>query len=335
MWSCSLHWRMISSASSRFVGLRVFPLFEGFLEDMEHRNVLRAIRCPLTLDYIAESGDKNRLSIEINSNRAATQAVKRTYSVCLAGEVDAERCALNPKHGRERREGLSKRRFQLFRYKSQLRLIGGSVPVVEIEVECRYRRAVERSAGVADEDRFELGGRQCIGDADEKWRGIHKGTIHYPKMPAPGEKFGPYDIVAKLGAGGMGEVYKAHDPKLNRDVAIKVLPIALANDADYLARFQREAQTLAALNHPNIATIFGLEGRGIVMEFVEGQTLRGPLPLAEALAIARQIAEALEAAHEKNIIHRDLKPGNVMVTAEGVVKVLDFGLAKAVSERPT
>jgi len=154
-------------------------------------------------------------------------------------------------------------------------------------------------------------------------------------MPlSSGEKFGPYDIVAKLGAGGMGEVYKAHDPKLNRDVAIKVLPIALANDADYLARFQREAQTLAALNHPNIATIFGLEGRGIVMEFVEGQTLRGPLPLADALAIARQIAEALEAAHEKNIIHRDLKPGNVMVTAEGVVKVLDFGLAKAVSERP-
>jgi len=132
----------------------------------------------------------------------------------------------------------------------------------------------------------------------------------------------------------MGEVYRAHDPQLNRDVAIKVLPAALANDADYLARFQREAQTLAALNHPNIAAIYGLEDKAIVMELVEGETLKGPLPLAEALPLARQIAEALEAAHEKNIIHRDLKPGNVKVTAEGVVKVLDFGLAKAINERP-
>jgi len=128
----------------------------------------------------------------------------------------------------------------------------------------------------------------------------------------------------------MGEVYRARDAKLNRDVAIKVLPPALANDANYLARFQREAQTLAALNHPNIAAIYGLEGNAIVMELVEGETLRGPLPVAEALAIARQVAEALEAAHEKGIIHRDLKPGNVKVTPEGVVKVLDFGLAKAI-----
>jgi len=132
----------------------------------------------------------------------------------------------------------------------------------------------------------------------------------------------------------MGEVYRAHDPQLNRDVAIKVLPAALANDADYLAHFQREAQTLAALNHPNIAAIYGLEGKAIVMELVEGETLKGPLPLAEALPLAKQIAEALEAAHEKNIIHRDLKPGNVKVTPEGVVKVLDFGLAKAINERP-
>ncbi|MBL8294473.1 MAG: serine/threonine protein kinase, partial [Bryobacterales bacterium] len=145
-----------------------------------------------------------------------------------------------------------------------------------------------------------------------------------------GAKLGPYEILAPIGQGGMGEVYRARDSKLNRDVAIKVLPPALANDADYLARFQREAQTLAALNHPNIAAIYGLEGNAIVMEFVEGETLRGPLPMTEALAIARQIAEALEAAHEKGIIHRDLKPANVKVTSEGVVKVLDFGLAKAV-----
>jgi len=155
-------------------------------------------------------------------------------------------------------------------------------------------------------------------------------------MPlSPGDRLGAYDIVSLLGKGGMGEVYRAHDPKLNRDVAIKVLPHALAHDADYLARFQREAQTLAALNHPNIAKIYGLEANAIVMELVEGETLQGPLPLQEALAMAKQIAEALEAAHDKGIIHRDLKPGNVKVTPEGVVKVLDFGLAKAVNERPT
>jgi len=145
-----------------------------------------------------------------------------------------------------------------------------------------------------------------------------------------GDKLGPYEIVGPLGAGGMGEVYRARDLALNREVAIKVLPAALASDADYLARFQREAQALAALNHPNIAAIYGLEGNAIVMELVEGEMLRGPLPLKEAMGIARQIAEALEAAHEKGIIHRDLKPGNVMVTASGVVKVLDFGLAKGV-----
>ena len=145
-----------------------------------------------------------------------------------------------------------------------------------------------------------------------------------------GDKLGSYEIVAPIGAGGMGEVYRAHDSKLNRDVAVKVLPASLAKDADFLARFQREAQVLASLNHPNIAAIYGLEGNAIVMELVEGETLKGPLPLAEAMAVARQIAEALEAAHEKGIIHRDLKPGNVMVTPAGVVKVLDFGLAKSV-----
>ena len=154
-------------------------------------------------------------------------------------------------------------------------------------------------------------------------------------MPlTPGDRLGPYEILSPLGAGGMGEVYRARDPKLNRDVAIKVLPPALANDADYLARFQREAQALAALNHPNIAAIYGLEGNAIVMELVEGETLKGPLAVKEALPIARQIAEALEAAHDKGIIHRDLKPGNIKLTPEGVVKVLDFGLAKSV-ERNT
>ena len=148
-------------------------------------------------------------------------------------------------------------------------------------------------------------------------------------MPlTPGDHLGPYEILSPLGAGGMGEVYRARDTKLNRDVAIKVLPAGLANDADYLARFQREAQALAALHHPNIATIFGLELNAIVMELIEGQNPKGPLPLNEALNIARQMAEALEAAHDKGIIHRDLKPGNVIVMPEGVVKVLDFGLAK-------
>src|SRR5215470_14940591 len=136
----------------------------------------------------------------------------------------------------------------------------------------------------------------------------------------------------------MGVVYRAHDTKLGRDVAIKALPDAFANDADRLQRFQREAQVLASLNHPNIAQIYGLEEsdktRCIVMELVEGETLqerlkRGPIPVDEALTIAKQIAEALETAHEKGIIHRDLKPANIKLTADGKVKVLDFGLAKA------
>src|SRR6202521_5357386 len=160
-------------------------------------------------------------------------------------------------------------------------------------------------------------------------------------MPlSPGTRLGPYEILAPLGAGGMGEVYRARDAKLGRDVAIKVLPAALANDADYLARFQREARVLAALNHPNIAAIYGLEDKAIVMELVDGRTLAehiaaGPLPPDEALRIAKQIAEALEAAHEKGIVHRDLKPGNVKITPEGKVKVLDFGLAKAFEAEPS
>jgi serine/threonine-protein kinase len=144
---------------------------------------------------------------------------------------------------------------------------------------------------------------------------------------SPGDKLGPYEILAPIGAGGMGEVYRARDTKLDRDVAIKVLPAALAQDPERLARFEREAKVLAALNHPNIAQIYGLEQRALVMELVEGETLKGPLPVETALNYAKQIADALEAAHEKGITHRDLKPANIMITPAGVVKVLDFGLA--------
>jgi serine/threonine-protein kinase len=141
-----------------------------------------------------------------------------------------------------------------------------------------------------------------------------------------------YRIVAKLGEGGMGEVWRATDTRLSRDVAIKLLPPAISGDGQYMARFEREAQTLAALNHPNIAAIYGIEQGAIIMELVEGETLPCPVPLPTALEYARQIADGLEAAHEKNIIHRDLKPVNVKVTTEGVVKLLDFGLAKAVEK---
>src|SRR5579864_8789598 len=153
-----------------------------------------------------------------------------------------------------------------------------------------------------------------------------------------GSRLGPYEILSPLGAGGMGEVYLAKDTKLGRDVAIKVLPDTVAHDPERLARFEREAKTLAALNHPNIAHIHGFEDStgvpALVMELVEGPTLadriaRGPIPIVEALPIAKQIADALEAAHEKGIIHRDLKPANIKVCDDGTVKILDFGLAKA------
>ena len=153
-----------------------------------------------------------------------------------------------------------------------------------------------------------------------------------------GTRVGVYEIVAKLGEGGMGEVYRARDAKLGRDVALKILPEAFAHDAERLARFDREARTLASLNHPHIAHVYGFEQTGdvqaLVMELVEGEDLsgrigRGPIPLDEAIPIARQIADALEAAHEAGIVHRDLKPANVKVREDGTVKVLDFGLAKA------
>ena len=162
-------------------------------------------------------------------------------------------------------------------------------------------------------------------------------TLHADPLPN-GTNLGPYTILGRLGAGGMGEVYRAHDPKLKRDVAIKVLPLAFVDDPERLARFQREARVLASLNHPAIASIYGFEDSGhthaLVMELVEGPTLAerirsAPIPVEEALAIAKQIAEGLEYAHERGIIHRDLKPANVKTTAGDSAKILDFGLAKA------
>ena len=163
-------------------------------------------------------------------------------------------------------------------------------------------------------------------------------------MPlAVGSRIAHYDVTALIGEGGMGQVYQATDTKLGREVALKILPEAFAADPDRLARFQREAQVLASLNHPNIAQIHGIEEdegtRALVLELVEGPTLadrisKGPIPLDEALPIAKQIAEALEAAHEAGVIHRDLKPANIKVREDGTVKVLDFGLAKALNTTP-
>jgi Tol biopolymer transport system component len=149
---------------------------------------------------------------------------------------------------------------------------------------------------------------------------------------SPGTRLGPYQILAPIGAGGMGEVYRAKDTKLDREVAIKTLPEAFGRDPERLARFEREAKALAALNHPNIAAIYGVEDRALIMELVDGETLdsrikAGPLPLDTALDYAKQIADALEAATEKGIVHRDLKPANIKITPQGAVKVLDFGLA--------
>jgi eukaryotic-like serine/threonine-protein kinase len=153
-------------------------------------------------------------------------------------------------------------------------------------------------------------------------------------MPvAAGTRIGVFEILAPLGAGGMGEVYRARDTKLDRAVAIKVLPDAVSRDPERLARFEREAKMLAALNHPNIAHIYGVEDGALVMELVEGDEPQGPLEWDQAWKIASQVADALEYAHERGIIHRDLKPANIKVTPEGVVKLLDFGLAKAIEDR--
>ena len=158
-----------------------------------------------------------------------------------------------------------------------------------------------------------------------------------------GTKLGSYEVLAPIGKGGMGEVWKARDTKLGRDVALKILPAAFASDPDRMARFEREARVLASLDHPNIAAIYGLEEsdgvRALVLALIDGPTLAdriaaGPIPLDEAIQIARQIAEAVEYAHERGVIHRDLKPANIKITSGGMVKVLDFGLAKALDDEP-
>jgi Tol biopolymer transport system component len=210
----------------------------------------------------------------------------------------------------------------------------------------RWRRIEElfhEAADLAPIPRAEFLSRVCVGD-DELRRQVEslldndkskddvlEAAVAEAVDQLPddllGQQIGPYVVTELLGAGGMGEVYRARDTKLERSVAIKVLPAALAQDPERLARFEREAKVLAALNHPNIAQIYGIEDRALVIELVDGQTLQGPLPIETALNYAKQIADALEAAHEKGIIHRDLKPANIMVTPEGVVKVLDFGLA--------
>src|SRR3954454_21639669 len=158
-------------------------------------------------------------------------------------------------------------------------------------------------------------------------------------QPGPGTRIGLYEVASALGAGGMGEVYRARDIRLGRDVALKILPESFASDPDRLARFDREAQVLASLNHQNIAAIYGLEDSGpvhaLVLELVEGPTLadrveKGALAFPEAAEIAKQICDALASAHDRGIVHRDLKPANVKLRPDGTVKVLDFGLAKLV-----
>ena len=173
----------------------------------------------------------------------------------------------------------------------------------------------------------------------------HETVIMLPLMtPGPGNRIGPYEITASLGEGGMGVVFRARDTQLLRDVALKFLPVGFENDPDRLGRFQREAQVLASLNHPNIAQVYGFQQTGasgaIVMELVEGETLaerlrRGPLALDQAIDIAKQLIDALDIAHKRGIVHRDLKPANIKLTPEGKAQVLDFGLAKALtSEEP-
>ena len=188
------------------------------------------------------------------------------------------------------------------------------------EVESLLARASDAS-GFLETNALELAGRALAG---------HRTTAML------GRRLGPYEVQSFIGAGGMGEVYLARDTRLARNVAIKCLPAHVAPDPHARARLEREARVLATLNHPNIAAIYGVEEAddviGLVLELVEGPTLAdGTFPLREALGIARQIADALEAAHDKDIIHRDLKPANIKVTASGVVKVLDFGLAKAIT----
>ena len=182
---------------------------------------------------------------------------------------------------------------------------------------------------------------QSRADALGSGLGIRDSGLGISTEELIGKQIGVYRIDSLLGAGGMGEVYRARDTKLGRDVAIKFLPRAFTTDPDRLARFEREAHVLASLNHPHIGAIYGLEeadgAPALVLELVEGELsqriARGAIPMDEALTIAKQIADALDAAHEKGIVHRDLKPANIKITPDGVVKVLDFGLAKALDRR--
>ena len=218
-------------------------------------------------------------------------------------------------------------------------------------VEELYHAALER----AERDRPEFLEAACGGNAALRRevesllaQGTQEGFLARPAfemtaattedgVPIVGRRLGAYQVLSLLGAGGMGEVYLARDTKLGRDIAIKILPRDFSTDPDRRARFEREARLLAALNHPHIGAIYGVEDgggvRALVLELVEGDTLaeriaKGPLPMSEALTIARQIADALVAAHEHGIIHRDLKPANIKMRPDGTVKVLDFGLAK-------
>ena len=200
-------------------------------------------------------------------------------------------------------------------------------------------RAAYLSHACEGDDALRRGVESLIArDGDASFLSMPAATFDHVPAIQIGQTLGPYVVSARLGEGGMGEVYRAWDTKLGRDVAIKVLPALFTSNHERLARFEREARTLAALNHPHIGAIYGLEESGgiraLVLEFVDGPTLadrlsRGRLPIAEALPIAIQIADALDAAHDKGIVHRDLKPANIKITADGVVKVLDFGLAKA------
>jgi eukaryotic-like serine/threonine-protein kinase len=206
-----------------------------------------------------------------------------------------------------------------------------------------YHAAIERPEGA----RADFLSQACAGDADmlAEVQSLLDQPVSAEQFlesapVRPGQKVGAYVVDTLLGRGGMGEVYRARDTKLGRDVAIKVLPPLFTSDPGRVTRFQREARLLASLNHPNIGAIYGVDDSdgvvALILELVEGETLadrsaRGPVPPAEVVAIARQIAEALEAAHEKGIIHRDLKPANIKRTPGGTIKVLDFGLAKVLA----
>ena len=219
------------------------------------------------------------------------------------------------------------------------------MPITEMPPE-RWRQIsaiYQEAAARTGTDRDAYLTRVCDGNSElrrevESLLAQGESFLGVPVTVPPGSRIGAYDVLEVIGAGGMGIVYRARDLKLQRDVALKVLPDAVALDPDRIARFRREAPVLASLNHPNIAAIYGFDDSGdvhaLVLELVDGQTLaeriaHGPVPLDEALPIARQIAEALEAAHEQSIIHRDLKPANIKLRPDGTVKVLDFGLAKA------